>query len=154
MGIAGGGLDRVLHVLPGVTATITHVYLHDGSTGPGQNGGCLLNEGALDGDILVQFCHAGGEGGGLYNRGTADVGSRYRLNTATGNGGGIANTGTLKLRSDFYYASIARNEATSGGGIWNTGTISGKTPAAPRPACSARSSPIRATEASTRAATT
>ena len=126
LGIYGNGLDRVLHVLPGVTATITNVALRDGSTGVGENGGCLLNEGTLDGYILVWFCHAGGDGGGLYNSGTADVGSRYVLNTADGKGGGIANTGTLKLRSDIYYASIARNEATSGGGIWNTGTISGK----------------------------
>jgi hypothetical protein len=124
-GIAGGGLDRVLHVLPGVTATITNIDLREGSTGPGENGGCLLNEGTLDGHIVVQFCHAGGDGGGLYNGGTADVGSRYRLCTAAGKGGGIANTGTLKLRRDIYYASIARNEAASGGGIWNTGTISG-----------------------------
>jgi CSLREA domain-containing protein len=125
LGIAGGGLDRVLHVLPGVTATITNIALSEGSTGPGENGGCLLNEGTLDGHIIVQFCHAGGDGGGLYNSGTADVASRYRLCTADGKGGGIANTGTLKLRRDIYYASIARNEATSGGGIWNAGTISG-----------------------------
>jgi hypothetical protein len=125
LGISGGGLDRVLHVLPGVTATITNVYLHDGSTGPGENGGCLLNEGTIDGNFLVQLCHAGGDGGGTYNSGTADVSSRYRLCTAGGKGGGIANTGTLKLRRDVYYASIARNEAASGGGIWNAGTISG-----------------------------
>ena len=124
LGIDGSGLDRVLQVLPGVTATIMHVYLHHGSTGPGENGGCLLNEGTLDGNILVQFCHAGGDGGGLYNSGTADVSSRYRLCTAGGKGGGIANAGTLKLRRDIDYASIARNEAASGGGIWNAGTIS------------------------------
>jgi hypothetical protein len=85
----------------------------------------LLNEGTLDGHVVVQVCHAGGDGGGFYNSGTADVPSRYRLCTADGRGGGIANTGTLKLRRDLYYASIARNEATSGGGIWNAGTISG-----------------------------
>jgi hypothetical protein len=123
LGIDGNGLDRIFHVLPGVTATIKTVDIVNGLTGPGENGGGILNEGTLEGYVVVQRCSAGGDGGGLYNSGSGEVGSRYVLNTAAGRGGAIANVGTLELERDFYYASIARNSAASGGGIYNAGTI-------------------------------
>jgi hypothetical protein len=123
LGIDGGGLDRIFHVLPGVTAEIDGVDIRNGATGPGENGGGILNEGTLEGYIVVFLCNAGGDGGGLYNSGTAEMGSRYVLNTAGGRGGAIANVGTLLLERDFYYASIARNSAPSGGGIYNAGTV-------------------------------
>jgi CSLREA domain-containing protein len=123
LGVSGGDLDRVFHILPGVTAALKYVGVFDGATGPGENGGCILNEGTLTGLSLVQSCSAGGDGGGLYNSGNADVGARYILNTASGKGGAIANVGILKLEDDRYYASIGRNSAPSGGGIYNAGTL-------------------------------
>jgi CSLREA domain-containing protein len=122
-GVDGGGLDRIFHVLPGVSARIYGFAILNGIVGPGENGGGILNEGALDGFILVSQCSAGGDGGGLYNSGTAETTARYRLNTAGGRGGAIANVGTLLLERDLYYASIARNSAPSGGGIYNAGTL-------------------------------
>jgi hypothetical protein len=123
MGVDGNGLDRVFHVLPGVAAQVTNFVIVGGATGPGENGGGILNEGTLQGYVLVQNCSAGGDGGGLYNSGTATVGARYRSNTAAGRGGGIANVGTLLLERDLYSASVANNAAPSGGGIYNAGTL-------------------------------
>ena len=123
MGVDAGGLDRIFHVLPGVSAKIYYFDIINGLVGPGENGGGILNEGTLDAYVLVSQCSAGGDGGGLYNSGTAEASSRYRLNTAGGRGGAIANVGTLELERDFYYASIARNSAPSAGGIYNAGTL-------------------------------
>lgn len=121
--IDGAHLDRVIHVLPGVTATIDGFAILNGAVGAGENGGCILNEGTLQTNGIVVQCTAGGDGGAVYNAGTATLFPRFRDSTAGGRGGGVANVGTLVLERDLYDASIANDSAPSGGGIYNAGTL-------------------------------
>ncbi len=121
--IDGAHLDRVIHVLPGVTATVDGVAIVNGAVGVGENGGCILNEGNLHTNGIVERCTAGGDGGGVYNTGTAALFPRFRNNTAGGRGGGLANLGTVVMLRDLYQASFAENSAASGGGMYNAGTV-------------------------------
>lgn len=56
-------LDRVFHVLPGVTATLARLMAQKGAVS-GENGGGILNEGMLALDhAAVNACRAAGDGG-------------------------------------------------------------------------------------------
>jgi len=96
--IDGLGLDNVLEVYPGATATVRDVTITHGT------------------HVLLIV-------GGILNRGTLTlVGCDVRQNhagTATQVGGGIRNQGVLTLED----TTVAENAASSGGGIFNEGTL-------------------------------
>jgi hypothetical protein len=150
--ITGSGTlsDRLLHVLPGVTATLTNLVISGGNAftnGVGidnagelhltsvtvqQNtaidGGGIYNEATgtlFVNDSTLSGNHAAlGSGGALYNSGTASIDhSSIVQNTATGGGGGILNKGILFVS----FSTVAGNAGGNGvgGGISNYSDTSG-----------------------------
>lgn len=130
-------LDRVLEVLPGVTATLSDIHLRDGRyTG---EGGCIHNAGHLTltrTQVLNCRARAGsGEarGGGIYNvgelrivYGRIDNNFAYDdINFNGGRGGGIYNAAGAMLY--LYDSNLRHNlsgyiDATGyGGGLYNLG---------------------------------
>lgn len=140
-------VDRALHILPGVTVTLSDVTITGGT---GLFGGGLLNEGTLilsnveivdnfsitrgggiynSGDltlneVTISGNHSESRGGGLFNNGAASIanfsGSVVHSNTAGSRGGGIFNEGSV----DFTNSTVSGNFAnSSGGGVFNEGTL-------------------------------
>ncbi|MEZ5100387.1 MAG: choice-of-anchor Q domain-containing protein [Thermoleophilia bacterium] len=111
--VDANGIDRVLHVAPGVPVSLAGVTLRGGDAGAGRGGGVLVLGSLTLGTARVVASRAS-EGGGI----AIAPGGRAELALATveGNvaraGGGIWSAGTLSLR-----ASIVRgNTATAGAG--------------------------------------
>jgi CSLREA domain-containing protein len=122
--IDAGGVDRVLEVQPGVTASILRVTitggLVDGSGGGIENRGVLtLGDDTITGNqALVPASNAGG---GVDSSGTLIVnGSTISANRAY-NGGGIAFAGSLKISN----STIAQNVAGARGFNGDGGGVSG-----------------------------
>jgi hypothetical protein len=102
-----------------------------------QNGGGILNNGALTISACTLWGNLAEDGGGVYNAGTLTVSdsSLTAANATGGNvaifGGGIYNAGTLTVSNSALTAAngYGGNVATFGGGIYNAGTfaISGST---------------------------
>ncbi len=123
--INGGGLDRVIQVLPGGSLSASRVVIRDGDaldTGQGLEGGGILNKGSLalarsaivHNEALGNQCSCGG--GLAADGGTAFLDHvRVAANAADNLGGGIAFFGgTLTVK----HSVIAANTAdSSGGGI-------------------------------------
>lgn len=132
--IAANGLwnDRIFHILPGVTATLTGLALSGGKAG-NASGGAILNQGTLTlNNSTISGSSAAG-GGGIANTGTLTLNTTMvHTNTATGatNGGGISSSGTLTLNNSTVNTNTAAGG--SGGGLsltgfamLNTSTING-----------------------------
>jgi len=132
--IDANGVDRALHVLSGVVATVSGVTLRNGKVdldAPGEpSGGGVLNRGDLRlAGVVVESNFAGG-GGGIANfAGTLTlVGSAVRANSSTGvtaNGGGIANFAVAIIESSSITGNrvFGPSSSTLGGGIINLGTL-------------------------------
>ena len=123
--IDGGGIDRVLHILSAVTATIDGVTITNGST-TSAGGGGILNDGTLTlTTSTVSGNTAANWAGGIRNDGSLVLsGSAVSGNTASnGQGGGILNAdaGTQIILTD---STVSGNTASLGaGGIFNYGTV-------------------------------
>lgn len=134
--IDADGLDRVVEVLPGVTAEIIDVTLREGAVA--SRGGCVYNEGTLtlrrswasrcrvtlDGSGVL-------DGGGIFNTGELRlIFAKVYLNTALeglqgGRGGGLFNAAGARL---YLYDSDVRDNVTGlddapgqGAGLFNWG---------------------------------
>ena len=142
--IDAASLDRVFHVLAGVTVELQDVTLTGGD--PQSDGGGIRNEGTLTltrcqiststattGGALSNssgavatinattlYSNSADNGGAIDNQGTLTlVNSTISGNEATANGGGIRNqSGTATLTN----VTIAANTAATGGGICNSAT--------------------------------
>ena len=129
--ISASAIDRIIHVHPGVAATITGLALRDGAAGIGGPGGAVLNEGALSIDacsISLSISGSGqdcsntpglcqpsaGDGGGVYNSGVLTITSSHISDNNTGKGGNgkFGTPGPSYPRPD-----------GSGGGVYNAGTL-------------------------------
>ena len=114
--------DRVFHIQPGNTATISGLTIRKGSAvtlgGGIYNGGTLtLNSSTVSNNTTT----SGGSGGGIYTSGTLAMnGSTVTDNYADDDGGGIYTSGTLFM--DFSTVSDNTNVG-QGGGIYNSGTL-------------------------------
>lgn len=130
----GGGFDRVIHVLPGVTVTVEGLTVRNGSIAGG--GGGLLSEGTL----IVRLSEitgnrTTGSGGGInaVSQLLLDE-STVGDNRAAADGGGIRANGATTIK----HSTISGNEAGGVGGgivheaallVWQS-TISGNQAAA------------------------
>jgi len=120
--IDGAGLDRILSVASGVSLELNGVYLRNGrAQGAVQNGGAILNHGALTitRSILSGNSAASGFGGAIYTDGQAVltiVDSTLASNVANGGGGGIAIGGTASLTNVTLTGN--RSETDFGGGLY------------------------------------
>jgi CSLREA domain-containing protein len=131
--VDGGGIDRVVHVLPLANAKLLGLRITGGVI-VGFGGGIFNNGGTL---TLISSTVSGNEatlnGGGIVTFGTATLtNSRVSGNQSSGAGGGIRTEGTATLTN----STVSGNQADgSGGGIavfGGTATISGSTIAANR----------------------
>lgn len=111
-------LDRVLHILSGVSLTLSKLTLRNGTAA---TGGAVLNAGVLSiSDVTISDSVATDSGGGLTT--LAGATSTLNLSTITNNqaptAGGVSNSGTLSLTD----TTVADNSATTtdGGGLLNS----------------------------------
>lgn len=124
--IDAGQLDRIFHVLPGVTVTLKNLTLRNGKATDGKGGGGILNEGflTLDQVLVTNNTATTGGGGGLLNNVTTAsssdtltiIDSTFSNNTATGaDGGGVK---VLKGKASIFDSTFNNNTAgQSGGGL-------------------------------------
>ena len=129
--IDGSGTDRVIHILPGITAyfyniTFQNGHAPDGSllSPDGKNGGGIWNEGTLylincivkdnragDGGSIT-YGGIGGSGGGIYSTGTLELTDTQVYNNRAGDG----SNGIALTHSDGFHGG-------HGGGIYSTGAL-------------------------------
>jgi len=136
--ISGSQYSRVFEVKPGVHAVVTNLIVRDGQAPSGEDGGGILNRGALDlRDSAVVNNAIGPSPASCSLLGCGTVASTEPCASlmgcdAGGSGGGIANSGTLTVTassiiSDTAGAGLCDNSSCgpggSGGGIANSGTL-------------------------------
>jgi CSLREA domain-containing protein len=147
--INGEKLDRVFHIIAGISVTMTDMTIQNGlaaDDGSGDvnnaRGGGILNESAstltLKGITLSNNAASGGvtsSGGGIYNSGTLTItksllsNSTLSNNAAWGGSGGVAggavyNNGTLKVKATTIFNNIAMGPGDGyGGGIMNYSNV-------------------------------
>lgn len=117
--IDAGDVDRIFHVFPNVSLTLSGVTLTNGEA---HDGGIILNEGTLDvQDVNIMSGRAFNQGGGIYNTGDLYIeDSAIVMNYAGSRGGGIFNRGDLTMVN----TTISGNTAPSrGAGIFNEDTL-------------------------------
>ncbi|MBM81981.1 MAG: hypothetical protein CMJ78_15530, partial [Planctomycetaceae bacterium] len=120
--IDANSIDRVFHVLPGITLNITGVTILGGLT---INGGGVLNEGTLTMSDSTLTSNSADFGAGLRNESGATAtltGVTISSNSATLQGGGIFNLGTMTITGGVIGGSTVAsgNDAdVHGGGIYN-----------------------------------
>lgn len=118
--IDGNGGDRIFHILPGVTATVSQVTIRNGAAAGGA-GGCLANYGILKlADATIRGCSAA-FGGGIYNEATAEITNTAIIGNTAGYGGGIyTKLGAVTVNS----STLSGNSASDlGGGVLNAGAL-------------------------------
>ncbi|MFQ5401187.1 MAG: FG-GAP-like repeat-containing protein [Anaerolineae bacterium] len=117
--VNGGGLDRVFHVLNGVSVTINNIAISNGAAPSGNDGGGIYNGGSLTLNGAAVNNNTAANGGGVSNLGILSLSqTTISGNTATVDGGGIhnGNSATLSLvQSTLSGNSAGRN----GGGFYN-----------------------------------
>jgi trimeric autotransporter adhesin len=117
------GIDRVLRIDAGRSATITGVSFINGLVPVSASGGGLYNQGSLVlSDCIVSHNTAFiGNGGGIFNQGFLGA-TRVTLNdNATDSyGGGIYNADHLELSQ----SSLSANKGYGGAGIYNVSSYS------------------------------
>ena len=135
--ISGGGIDRILEVLPGGSVTLSKLTVRDGRV-PYGGGGLWVNAG---GSLVVELAAVSGNlasaafsatpGGGIYNAGSLTIrstridGNRSAAGEGSfGSGGGVYNLGSLTVRDSSFIANSASDDddAGFGGGIHNRGS--------------------------------
>lgn len=119
----GGGVDRVIHVLPGFTVTLEGLTVRNGSgAGAASGGGGIASQGTL----IVRRCEITGNrttstGGGILATGQLLLDeSTVSDNRATDIGGGIRADGGTTIK----HSTIGGNQAGNvGGGIAHTAAL-------------------------------
>ena len=124
--INGGGIGRVLQVLPAGKLTVDGVAINGGLTGSGGTGGnggsndpAVPGSGGIGGD--------GGNGGGIASAGTLTITSSRVFGNTTG-GGGHGGNGTgpdgnsIITHGGFGFGGLG-GTGGSGGGVYSTGTL-------------------------------
>jgi CSLREA domain-containing protein len=139
--IDGGGLDRVLHVLPGATVVLNNLAITGGVEAaaeiqpqglpPLRGGGGIANQqGTLTLNNVAVFGNSSDlSGGGILNTGDLAVNNSVVDSNSGLNGGGIATGGIsgTTATATINNSTISSNEAArttglatgTGGGIWN-----------------------------------
>ncbi|MFZ1640435.1 MAG: Calx-beta domain-containing protein [Candidatus Contendobacter sp.] len=124
--VSGNNASRILTVAVGTTVTIDGLTLANGSSGSGNNGGAIDNQGALTVANSTLSGNRASYGGGIHNSSTGALtvtNSTLSGNVGTVFGGGIYNpgaTGALTVTN----STLSGNRATYyGGGIYNVGTL-------------------------------
>src|SRR5262249_46806864 len=134
--IDGGGMDRVIEVLPGAslylrTLAVTHGHTADIGAGIHNRGELTIWNTAIVANDASSQAHRS-VGGGIANEGgvlavyasLVDGNVSHPREVLFGRGGGIFNSGTLTVRE----TTISNNSTDDdddfarGGGIYNTGT--------------------------------
>jgi len=117
LSISSSKSNHIVHVLPGVTVTISDLTFKGSNTSYSY----IYNEGTLTLTNSTVSGNTADFGGGITNRGTLTLSnSTVSGNMATSDGGGIYNGGTLTLSN----STVSGNMATGvGGGIYNVGTL-------------------------------
>lgn len=122
--INGGGLDRVLHVRPGVGVTISDVTITNGSV-PDFGGGLYNENGTVTLDTVLLSGNIANSGGGLANVGSGSVDLTdvtLKNNTVSAQGGGLYNGGTANLNRATLNGNAGNGGTVQGGGLFNSGT--------------------------------
>ncbi len=131
--ISGGGIDRVLEVLPGAQVEIVGLTIRDGQAPFEQPGGGVLNRGELKlEDVLVTQNRAGdgfedptswypappgAGGGGIYNLGSLEIKDSQVMENEAGKGSDTAIEDTHEMVSE------VAGPGGNGGGILNLGDL-------------------------------
>mgnify|MGYP001203799210 CR=1 FL=1 len=112
--IVGEGIDRLFHIHPSVSVSISNLKITRGSA----TGGAILNQGNLNISGVVFFDNTSGDAGGaILNEQGASLAvsnSTFDFNRAS-KGGAIFNKGTLTINQSLF----VRNSAPQGGAIYN-----------------------------------
>lgn len=120
--IGGGGIDRILDVLPGATVTVTRLGLTNGDAPAGVGGGLRAQGTSIHlTDTVVQANHAPTGGGlGVDGGSLTMVRGSVMTNTAATGGGVAATAGTVLLDT----VAVGSNSAPGGlgGGVLASGT--------------------------------
>jgi len=119
--INGSGFDRVFHIQPGASVTITGITIRNGRASDGFGGGAVLNGGSLNlTDVALVGNNSTTGGGGVQNGGSATFANvTVSGNAAASHGGGLWNfNGQASLTN----VTISGNRAGStGGAVRNDG---------------------------------
>ncbi|MGB5623761.1 MAG: choice-of-anchor Q domain-containing protein [Gammaproteobacteria bacterium] len=143
--IDGNGIDRVFHVLPGPTVTLSGITIRDGDAGGDQGGGIYLKDAGTTTltDVILTSNGSGDEGGGIYaeksnvnfaggsitgnNAGTRGGGIRIKeaiVNLVEvmldGNSAGLEGGGIYSEKGTLAIerATLSGNSSTDGGGMY------------------------------------
>ncbi len=129
--IDGSGTDRVIHILPGITAYFYNITFQNGHapdgtilSPDGKDGGGIWNEGTLylincivrdnqagDGGSIT-YGGIGGSGGGIYSTGTLELNNTQVYNNRAGDG----SNGIVLTHSNGFHGG-------NGGAIYSTGAL-------------------------------
>jgi Ca2+-binding RTX toxin-like protein len=93
-------IDRIFHVLPGVSLNLSNLTLLNGNASTTDNGGAILNQGTVTLRNVQVLNSSAARGGGVFNDVTGTltvIDSVFRGNTAFVQGGALFNTGTLDV---------------------------------------------------------
>ncbi len=113
LAVDGGGLSRLMHVMPGVSATVRHVTLTNGNTAGA--GGAIWNQGTLLLEDAAIVGNVAANGGGLMLEGPATIRrSEISGNTAAFGGGIDTDSGLASVVID--NSTISSNTATGDNG--------------------------------------
>ena len=120
--VDAAALDRVFHILPGATLTLSQLTVRRGRA---DVGGAILNAGVLHvSDCTITESTATQSGGGLYNLGTLTMtATTVSENSASaGDGGGLVNalSGTATISTSTFAGNAA---AGAGGGVFHAGAL-------------------------------
>ena len=121
--LLGGANGRILTVNAGVTATVSSLWISDGTTSG--NGAGVVNRGTLTLERVAMSNNiAQGNGGALFNEGTLTLTDTPIFTSQAAFGGAIYNNGTAAsttLVRTRLESNTATSPAPSGGGILNNG---------------------------------
>ena len=107
--INAGGLDRIMHVAPGVIANVSHMTLTGGSTTDG--GGAIYSEGEVHIADTIFDSNTADHGGALFVEGVASVRRSLFTNNTAVYGGAIASDAS-QLNVYIENTTISGNTAT------------------------------------------
>ena len=98
--IDGAQIDRIFHVLPGVTLNLSNLTLLHGNASTTDNGGAILNQGTVALRNVQVLDSSAARGGAIFNDAAGILtvtNSLFRGDTAYLQGGAIFNNGSLEL---------------------------------------------------------
>ncbi len=93
-------IDRIFHVLPGVSLNLSNLTLQRGNASATDNGGAIRNQGTVALRNVQALDSSAARGGGIFNEATGTLtvtDSLFRANTAIVQGGAIFNNGSMEM---------------------------------------------------------